>query len=166
MVMKKMFALLPLVLMLTMLSCSAPKEVSGLTDAQVAEMINSQQFRFLAKNMVPQTGRSRVLTDNYTLNVSKEEVTADLPYIGQAYSAPMNPADAGVRFVSKDFGYEMKPRAKGGWDIIIKPKESQFVRECNLTVFENGNANLVVLSNNRQTISYSGVIMSTDKKLP
>jgi hypothetical protein len=32
------------------------KEVSGLTEAQYAEMINSQQYRFLAKNMVPQTG--------------------------------------------------------------------------------------------------------------
>ena len=162
--MKKIFALLPLMVILTMFSCSGQKEVSGLTETQVAEMINSQQFRFLAKNMVPQTGRSRVLTDNYTLNVSKEEVNADLPYIGQAYSAPMNPGEGGVKFVSKDFGYDMKPRQKGGWDIIIKPKESQYVRECDLTVFENGNANLVVLSNNRQSISYSGVLISPDKK--
>jgi len=71
-----------------------------------------------------------------------------------------------VKFVSKDFGYDMKPRQKGGWDIIIKPKESQYVRECDLTVFENGNANLVVLSNNRQSISYSGVLISPDKKSP
>ena len=164
--MKKIFLLLPVVAFFLFYSCSAPKEVSGLTEAQVAEMINSQQYRFLAKNMVPQTGRSRVLTENYTLNVNKEEVNADLPYIGKAYSAPMNPADGGVKFVSKDFGYEMKPRQKGGWDIIIKPKESQYVRECDLTVFENGNANLVVLSNNRQSISFSGVLVSPDKKLP
>ena len=164
--MKTMIALLSFIAIPLFFSCSSPKEVSGLTDAQVAEMINSQQYRFLAKNMVPQTGRSRVLTDNYTLNVTKEEINADLPYIGQAYSAPMNPGEGGVKFVSKDFGYDMKPRQKGGWDIIIKPKESQYVRECDLTVFENGNANLVVLSNNRQSISYSGVLISPDKKSP
>jgi len=65
--------------------CSAQNKTTGLTEAQVMDLVNNKQFQFLAQYMVPSGGRSKVLTENYTVNVSPEEVSADLPYVGRAY---------------------------------------------------------------------------------
>jgi hypothetical protein len=144
--------------------CSAQNKTTGLTESQVMDLVNNKQFQFLAQYMVPSGGRSKVLTDNYTVNVSPEEVSADLPYVGRAYNAPMDPADVGIRFVSKDFTYEEKKGKKDSWEITISPKDGKDVRSCQFTVYSNGNANLMVSSNNRQPISYSGVITTLVKK--
>ncbi len=140
------------------------KTKDGLTESQITELVTSRQFRFKAQNMFPSGGGSRVLTENYTMNVSPEEINADLPYMGRAYTAPVNPSDGGIRFTSKDFTYEKKDRKKGGWELNFSPKDAQDVRTCQLTVYENGNANLTVISNNRQTINYSGIIIPLEKK--
>jgi hypothetical protein len=144
--------------------CSAQNKTTGLTESQVMDLVNNKQFQFLAQNMFPSSGRSKVLTENYTVNVSPEEISADLPYVGKAYNAPMNPADVGIRFVSKDFSYEEKKGKKDSWEITISPKDGKDVRSCLFTVYPNGNANLMVNSNSRQTISYSGVITTPVKK--
>jgi hypothetical protein len=52
----------------------------------------------------------------------------------------------------------VKATKKGGWEIVLKPKDVRDVREYFLSVSEKGYANLRVTSNNRQPISYSGVI--------
>ena len=144
--------------------CSAQNKTTGLTEAQVMDLVNNKQFQFLAQYMVPSGGRSKVLTENYTVNVSPEEVSADLPYVGRSYQAPIDPADVGIRFVSKEFNYEEKKGKKDSWEITISPKDGKDVRSCMFTIYPNGNANLMVNSNNRQTISYSGVIKILEKK--
>jgi hypothetical protein len=150
--------------LLLLMSCSSQKKTTGLSEAQVVELVNSGQYQFKAQNMFPSGGKMRVLTENYTLNVSPTEINADLPYVGRAYNAPVNSADVGVRFVSKDFTYEKSNSKKSGWDITVTPKDGNDVRSCQLAVYENGNANLTVNSNNRQTISYTGIIVPWEKK--
>jgi hypothetical protein len=59
----------------------------------------------------------------------------------------------------------MKEGKKKTWEITITPKDGKDVRNCQLTVYDNGNANLIVNSNNRQPISYSGVILPQEKKV-
>jgi hypothetical protein len=58
----------------------------------------------------------------------------------------------------------MTERKKGGWEITITPKDGKDVRNCQLTVYESGNANLLVNSNNRQSINYSGEVAPLEKK--
>ena len=136
---------------------------SDAKDSQTLGLVNRRQFVFKAQNMYPSSGKSRILTDNYTVTVDTAIVIADLPYIGKAYTASIS-GDGGIRFNSKDFGYEKKDRKKGGWEIIISPKDGQDVRTCQFTIYENGKTDLTVISNNRQTINYSGVIVPLEKK--
>jgi hypothetical protein len=124
----------------------------------VKDMIESQHYTFKAQSVNPASGRTRQLTTDYTLKVSKDTVIADLPYFGRAYTAPINPADGGINFTSANFDYAMSLGKKNSWEITIKPKDHSDVQELTLTVFENGNADLRVVSTSRQFISYSGYI--------
>jgi Domain of unknown function (DUF4251) len=145
-------------------ACSSSKEGTGLTQAQVQELLTGRQYQFRATDVKPMSGKSRVLTETYTLNVGRDEINADLPYFGRAYTAPANPAEVGVRFSSRDFAYDQKDRSKDGWEITITPRDVSDIRDCRLIVYSNGNADLTVNSNSRQTISYRGYITSMPPK--
>jgi hypothetical protein len=109
-------------------------------------------------------GRSRQLTSDYDLKITKEEVVSYLPYFGRAYSSTPG-APGGLEFTSKDFDYTIKENKKdNGWDIMIKPKDTQQARELYLTAFKNGSANLQVSSNDKQNISFTGYLAPNKTK--
>jgi hypothetical protein len=81
-----------------------------------------------------------------------------LPFFGRAYSLPYNSTDGGFNFTSTKFDYTSTPGKKGGWEIKIKPKDVQDFREFTLSISENGYGTLQALSNNRQTISFTGYV--------
>ena len=102
-------------------------------------------------------GRVVQLTSLYDLKVSGDSMIAQLPYFGRAYSAPINPSDNGINFTSVTFDYQVAFRKKR-WEISIKPKDAPNVNEMNLIIYSNGRASLQVTSNNRQPISFDGVL--------
>ena len=127
--------------------------------AAMKNLIDSGVYVFRAQSVMPLSGRVRQLTtDDYTLKISKEKITSDLPYFGQAYSAPMDPSKGGIQFTSKDFIYTLTPRKKGGWDVLIKPKDYKDVQQMSMSISSNGYASLQVISVNRQAISFNGVV--------
>ena len=89
---------------------------------------------------------------------------SNLPYYGRAYSASINPSENGLNFTSTNFDYTVTPRKKGGWEVLIKPKDANDVREMTFTIFENGTASLYVTSNNRESISFNGYITQSGKQ--
>ena len=126
--------------------------------AQVKESVENRNYRFVAQTALPLQGRVRQLTTDYTLKVTKDTVIADLPYFGRAYSAPIGATNGGIQFTSTSFDYTSTEKKKGGWDISIKPKDTQDVRELTLSISATGYASLQVLSNNRQAISFNGYL--------
>ena len=130
---------------------------------QLQNLINSKSFVFVAQTALPMSGRAINLTTPYDLRVSGDTVVSDLPYFGRAFVAPMNPAEGGIHFTSNKFTYNVKEKKKGGWDIVIMPKDTKDVRQMYLTVTEKGYTSLQVISNNRQFISYNGYIIDKNK---
>ncbi|HYJ38357.1 MAG TPA: DUF4251 domain-containing protein [Chitinophagaceae bacterium] len=126
-------------------------------EAEIKNLIDSQNFVFKAQIAYPLGSRSRQLTPEYDLRITKNEVVSDLPYFGRAYSSTPG-ASGGLDFNSKDFEYTVKEKKDDGWEIHIKPKDTQKARELFLTAFKNGSANLQVSSNDKQNISFSGYI--------
>jgi len=98
------------------------------------------------------------LTPGYSLKVSGDSLVANLPYFGRAYSAPMNPADAGINFTSTNFDYKVAERKKGGYDISIRSKDKTYNADFALTVYDNGSAYLQVTSTDKQPISFNGYL--------
>lgn len=133
--------------------------------ARISRLIDTFYFRFDAEMVFPLGGRSRHLTgDNYDLVVSKDTITAYLPYFGRAYSAPMDPTQGGIQFTSKDFTYTTTRGKKGGWDIAFRFKDGGDVQQMGLNITQDGYATLQVTSINRQSITFNGTITKRKKR--
>lgn len=123
--------------------------------AAVKKAVQSKNFVFKAQTAYPMGGSSRFLTPGYDLKISGDSLVTYLPYFGRAYVAPST-GEGPIRFTSANFSFKAKQKKKGSWEIIIDPGDTEDVREMVLRIFENGHATLSVLSNNRQSISFSG----------
>jgi hypothetical protein len=125
----------------------------------IERVVTSRNYIFKAENVMP-TGAvpNRQLSFGYDLRVSPDTIVSYLPYFGRAYTAPMDPTKGGIQFTSVKFEYKETKRKKGGWDIVIKPQDTQDASQMVLTVSETGFASLQVIGNNRQPISFSGYV--------
>lgn len=130
------------------------------TDAvKVKNMVESQNYVFKARMVIPQTGSSRQLSDEYDLTISKDSIISYLPFFGRAYQPTLDPSKSGIKFTSTSFEYSKEVIKKNkGWQITIIPKDVTDVQKMYLTIYNNGNANLDVINTNRQGISFSGYI--------
>jgi len=129
-------------------------------DSAVNAMVESQRYIFHARTALPQSGPSKVLTTDYYLKVIKDSIVCELPFYGRAYSSSYGSTSGGFHFTSTKFDYTSKPGKKGGWEIVIKPKDVQDFRQFSLSLSKSGFGTLQVLSNNRQQISFTGDITS------
>ncbi|HJT74166.1 MAG TPA: DUF4251 domain-containing protein [Chitinophaga sp.] len=127
--------------------------------AVIRQLVENRNYVFKVQTVQPmQPSPNRQITSDYDLKISPDTVISYLPYFGRAYVAPIDPSQGGIKFTSTKFEYTSKERKKGGWDILIKPQDTQEARQLVLTVSDNGYATLQVLGNNRQPISYGGYI--------
>lgn len=131
---------------------------------QVRNLVDSQNYIFIAQSASPMSGRLRQLTPDYDLKITKSSIVSYLPYFGRAYTAPLDPSKGGIQFTSKDFEYTATPRAKGGWDVLIKPKDYRDVQQMSLSISSTGYATLQVTSTSRQPISFNGYIRAPKKR--
>lgn len=157
--------LLPALLIFMPQCSTAQKNADSVQQNTFESLVVSQHYRFIAQSATTASGRLRMLDAQYDLQVSKEQIVADLPYFGTAYFSPVNPSQTGVKFTSKDFDYNMVKRKKDGWDILIKSKDISDAQNLNLTVYSNGKATLLVTSNSRQGISFNGYIVAPNKEV-
>ena len=125
---------------------------------EIKNLVENQNYVFIAQSALPSTGSSRQLSPDYTVKVSKDTIISDLPYFGRAYSAPIGNSGGGIKFSSNNFDYTKEVYKKGGWDILIKPKDVSEVQLLSFSISENGYATLKVISTNRQAISFYGYI--------
>ena len=148
------------VLLTARLSNGQPSELSEPTD--IASMVQSRKYEFVAESANPMRGRTIFLSPGYSFLVRPDSLVSYLPYYGRSYQATMDPSSAGIKFTSTDFEYIEKPRKKRRWDIQIRPKDvSQ--SQLYLSIHENGQASLRVIFIDRQSISFQGYIRQETK---
>ena len=126
--------------------------------SMLASAIDKQHYIFKAQTMLPMTGFTRQLDGGYDLTISTDQINSFLPYMGRIYSPPMDPSQGPLRFASKDFEYIAQPAKDNGWNISIKPKDVNSVRQMNLSISGDGAATLQVSSNDRQPVTFYGYI--------
>jgi hypothetical protein len=153
----KLFKISSFLLLLTIFGSSAAN-AQKLDAASVKKIVESKNFIFKAEYVYPQSGRSRYLASEYDVSVVNNKVVSYLPYFGRAYTAPVNPAEGGIKFTSTKFDYSITQK-KDKWEIRIKPRDVSDVQDMFLTVFDNGRAGLRVNNTNRQNISFDGYII-------
>lgn len=129
----------------------------------IEKMVTARNYVFKAQTVLPTSPTAnRQLTSDYDVRISPDTIITYLPYFGRAYNAPMDPTKGGIQFTSTKFDYTQTTRKKGGWDIVIKPHDTQDTRLMSFSISESGYASLQVISNNRQPITFNGYI--TERK--
>jgi len=129
----------------------------------VQNLLASKKYTFVAEYAYPQSGGSIFLSSYFFMDITPDKVGSILPYYGNTYTTA-GATNNGIRFNSKDFDYA-SAKNDGKWYVSIKPKDSDSERELTLSVNADGTANLVVVSNMRQRMSYTGVIQEKEKKV-
>jgi hypothetical protein len=163
---KSLLVLTMVVSCLVEASAQTPKQAAN---AQaVKNMVNNMNFVFQASYANPQRGGARSLDYGYDLVVSKDTIAAYLPYFGRAYVAPADPTEGGIKFKTTNFDCKSKTNKKGGWEILIIPKERNTtdmrdVQSLRLSITSTGYASLYVTSTNRDAISFDGYIEARKK---
>ncbi|MFT3701860.1 MAG: DUF4251 domain-containing protein [Agriterribacter sp.] len=130
--------------------------------ALLSSAMDEHRYIFKAQSMVPMTGFTRQLNGEYDLTISTDAINSFLPYMGRIYMPPMDPSQGPLRFTSKDFEYNTQRTKNNGWEISIKPKDVNSVRQMNLSVAEDGNATLQVSGNDRQPITFYGYVTENE----
>lgn len=126
--------------------------------ARIEESVNSKNYTFVARTAIPMGMKSVNLNYDYTLKVRTDLIDCYLPYYGRAYTAPMDPSEGGIKFISTDFGYEMSDKKKGVWNVDIQTNDTNGKNRLNLSITNSGSATLTVSDNNRQSITFYGEI--------
>jgi len=129
---------------------------------KIKEIVNAHDFIFTATTVLPMSGKTRILTSAYDLQISKDSIISYLPYFGRAYSAPIDPSKGGIKFTSTQFEYKEENK-KDGWDVFIKPRDVIEVQQLHLHISSEGYATLQVISTQRQPISFYGEV--TERKI-
>ena len=132
--------------------------------ALTKDLIAAQEYVFKAQTALPMGGRTRQLTSEYDVKVAKDSVITYLPYFGRAYTAPLDPTQGGIQFTSKQFDYKVTPGKKGGWTILISPRDANDTRQLSLMISEDGYGTLNVTSNNRQPIMFNGYVTAREQR--
>jgi hypothetical protein len=157
--MKGWLSLYSIVLAFVAVSCASPAEVQSTGGADIKTLLEGKRFVFQAQTAQPTRGTSRQLSTGYDLRVSGDTLVAQLPYFGRAYQAPIDMRGGGIEFNTTDYSYSLEPKRKGRWNITFDPKGKGDVRSLNLSVSEDGYASLQVLSNNRDPITFTGIVV-------
>jgi len=126
---------------------------------QVKNFVESKEFTFKARTVMPMSGGSKQLTSDYDVRLLGDSIISYLPYFGRSYTAVYGTESGGIDFTSTKFEYKAKARKKGGWDVTINPKDVKEIQELNFTISDDGSASLRVTSTNRQPISFYGNVV-------
>ena len=148
--MKYKLALLP-VLIVAMMTTKAQT---------VQPLIDGQNYLFMAQSSLPLAGSERRLTINaYYLRITKEKIVSNLPYTGNATVANSDATANALNFTSSKFKYTITPDKKGGWRVIIRPRDAGYLDELKLAINPDGVAVLYATFNGLDNISYAGVVV-------
>ncbi len=129
-------------------------------------VVDSQHYVFAAQTATPVTGGMKNLSYGYDIIISKDTINSHMPYFGRAYGGVAYGSNTSpLEFISTKFKYTSVPKKKGGgWDITIDLQDQSDVKKLLFSIYDNGSASLIVTSNNRSQISFSGDIEAVKPK--
>ncbi len=158
------------ILLMSSSSCNSTKVYQD--SEKTAALTNSGNFTFMAEKANPMNmdvinilntfpgGGSNILnlSAGYTLTVTPETVTADLPYFGRMFTPSLNPQENGFKFTSKDFTIDKSKSTAKKQVWIINLNDVSSAQQLYFEIFPGGSTTLSVNSRDRQAISYLGYI--------
>ena len=136
------------------------REEGAQREAREARMVDDNiqagNFTIDIDRMYPVRGSSQHVS-NYSVSVKDGVLDSHLPYIGQAWRVPYGGGHA-LNFKAPVGTYNVFRTQDGGYEIRILVKTDEDQHVYTLTIFNNGRTSLDVQSQNRERISFSGMM--------
>lgn len=145
------------------------KERQVQKEEEIRQLIESQEFCFIARSVTPMAGPRIDLTSRYDLAVDSTRVEAWLPFFGRAYRAEYGGGEGGIKFKEEaeeiDIQYNKRKKI---YRISMNVDTDKDNYRVLITAGLSGYADVNITSNNRQSVSYYGVIepLEEEKELP
>lgn len=161
---KKQFLMLLLALLVGIptLSAQSKKEKKEQKKEAVKKLIVSENYKINVTTASPMRGRSVPLTSSYSLEIRNDSIFSYLPYYGRAYSIPYGGGN-GLIFKAPIKEYTMSLDKKGNARIEFSARNPEDHYQFSVKVFDNGSANVDVIMQNRQAISFLGELDLDEK---
>ena len=125
---------------------------------EMIDLIESGRYLFTVQSVNPSGSRPIHTTTDYTLEANDSTYKAYLPYFGRAYQASYS-GDGGIEFDASPENFELTLKERKRMvniEFDIRAKNDNY--SCFLSVGSSGYGTLSINSNNRQSISYSGIV--------
>jgi hypothetical protein len=133
------------------------KEKQQIIAQKVDSIVTSRNYTFTARSANPIAWQSIHLSSNYSLNIQNDSIKAHLPYYGRAYRADISSIRGGIVIDTLFDDYHIK-KTKGNYKISFNATSTKDNYYFHLTITTSGYASLTINSNNRQSITYNGII--------
>lgn len=138
------------------------EEVKIEKEKQIALLVNSKEFIFEVKRVLPQSGRAiEVSGEGYTVEYRPDTINSDLPFFGRGFNIGYG-GDNGLKFKGKPEKFNIE-KTKKAYIIKTEVKSERDYFSFLLSVNFDGSAYLSVNSNSRSSISYNGNIKPFQK---
>ena len=143
---------------LSVVAQATRKEKKAAQEAAIKKDVDNKTFTFIADQAIPLGGGTIELTSTtYDIRVTPDSVISYLPYFGRAYfDVGYNPNDQGVKFTSTKFDYNATAAKRGGWEVLIKPKDVKYLQSLHFYISPSGYGQLNATMTNRDAINYQG----------
>ena len=125
--------------------------------AQVLDSLSNWNFTIEADRMYPRRGGARSLSSGYQVTVRDVDFNSHLPYFGEAWNVPYDGGHA-LTFKSKIIDRSLTQVKPDCYEVRIALRDSEDDYLYIITVFDNGNASILVNCRNRESIRVSGNI--------
>ncbi len=150
-----------LFIILILASCSSAR-LPG--NSETALLIESQEFEFIAQSMTPPgINPGSIAGAGYGLKLMDDSISVLLPFFGRAFGPSTNRNGGPIQLNTTAFTKTSRIH-DGRWEFRFEPADQMQVRQLFLSVSNNGYASLQVISTNRETVSFNGVIESLKEK--
>lgn len=127
-------------------------------EKEMLELLESGEFRFVARSARSNLGNFNNLSTNYDLVFDSLNIKAFLPYYGRAYSVPYND-EGGVKFDLKADKIEKRwDKKKKRYIVASEVSDSRDSYSIYMTASLSGYADVQINFRNRQMISYYGIL--------
>ncbi len=144
---------------LLLLGCATQQELAErreLTRRAVEQAVADRQLRIDVTSMSTMRYGTRMVTSDFFLRLHGDTLQSYLPYLGQAYQAPMASPARGLNFEERIARLtESRPKAdQVRLDIDVKTDEDTY--HYIVDIFNTGKADIRVQSQHRDAISFNG----------
>lgn len=125
-------------------------------EREVAELIDSRTYAFMAKTAMPLALAPMALSPGGPGMVfSPDRIVCTLPFFGKVYDSEKTADDTGMIFSGAPVDYKVKKRKKS-YEVSMEVTDENDTYSISLSVNIEGVTTVTISSVNRSDISYSG----------